>query len=188
MHVPVVRLQLASFVDLFEVSPTLEMPDPTRHPSHEIASAVALTAAAVGAALLGALLGLVAGRRRGDRTPYAGPARATERVVWARLSELEAQVQQRDHVIDTLRRDYDLDTGLLKQEIQRLELLLGRFSSGRLEPHRLPTAQDVEAPETRRADGPKYHPLKLIESSSAGPAETIPFLPIARYAEEKTAD
>ncbi len=165
------------------------MPDPIRQSTSEIASAAALAAAVFASGLLGALLGLAAGRRRGERGPYAGPARVKERVVWARLSELEARVADRDRDLETMRRDYDLDTGLLKQEIQRLELLLGRFSSGRQEPHRLTTVT-IEQEKTPLAGEPTYHSLKLIEPKPAARAEkeTVPFVPIARYADEEATD
>lgn len=130
----------------------------------------AVAVAAFTAALLGTVFGIAVSRRR--RRVASGAedidgGDSGELISWTRLSRLEAQLDQSRRELEGLRRDYELDTGLLKQEIQRLELLLGRFTSakvGRVSGEKSQTPPKSEEP-------PGYHSLRLVDplASPEGP-------------------
>ena len=139
------------------------------------ATAVAVTAFA--AALLGTVFGIAVSRRlRGADAPDSTTSGSAEReaadlVSWTRLSRVEAQLDESRRELDLLKRDYELDTGLLRQEIQRLELLLGRFAPRPKEP-------DVEPPSTEGQVRPGYYSLRLVDPLAA-PAGTMTFSSLA---------
>ena len=101
----------------------------------EVSAAVVigLTAAAAG------LLGMAVGRARAhlarthpsprsgrhSKTPDGAP-----RPEWRSVTELETRLRVRDTAFENLRRDYELDTGLLKEEVKRLREGL-RTTTGR---------------------------------------------------------
>lgn len=126
----------------------------------------AVAVAAFTAALLGTVFGIAVSRRR-RRVGAAGPgldgSDGGDLMSWTRLSRLEEELDESRRELEGLRRDYELDTGLLKQEIQRLELLLGRFSSAKIA---RAGGDKSEALATEAPPG--YHSLRLVDPL-AGP-------------------
>lgn len=136
----------------------------------------AVAVAAFTAALLGTVFGIAVSRRRrrtgiGD-TGLDG-SEGGELMSWTRLSRLEAELDESRRELEGLRRDYELDTGLLKQEIQRLELLLGRFSSTKVR------RASGDTSETRESEEPPgYHSLRLVDPL-AGPEGPFTYYTLA---------
>ncbi len=121
----------------------------------------AVAVAAFTAALLGTVFGIAVSRRRGRAgtgEPDLDGNDGGELISWTRLSRLEAELDESRRELEGLRRDYELDTGLLKQEIQRLELLLGRFSSAKIGP---PSGSKSLTPGSEEPPG--YHSLRLVD-------------------------
>ncbi len=139
-----------------------------------LAESLAVSAVAVAAftaALLGTVFGIAISRRRviEGADPGEGGDGGGELISWTRLSRLEEELDQSRIKLEGLKRDYELDTGLLKQEIQRLELLLGRFSSSEI--------GSVDAASSSRVR-PGYHSLRLVDPLSV-PETTIKYSTLA---------
>ncbi|MBT8400608.1 MAG: hypothetical protein KJO98_09035 [Rhodothermia bacterium] len=132
----------------------------------ESLAVTAVAIAAFTAALLGTVFGIAVSRRRGRsgvQKSDIGSNDGGDLISWTRLSRLEAELDDSRRELEGLKRDYELDTGLLKQEIQRLELLLGRFSSPKVE-----SGSRVKGPAPKSEEAPGYHSLRLVDPL-AGP-------------------
>ena len=93
------------------------------------------------------------------------------RPTWRRIDEFQAQLDASEEVLDSLRRDYELDTGLLKLELRRLsDLLSDTRRTSREGTH------DIEA-------GNSYRPVRIVEAA-AEVRRPIHFSPLERLADE----
>jgi len=129
--------------------------------------------------LVAGLIGLVIGRSRSavfthrkDDSEGASDSAAprSARPVWRSLTDIERQLKEQRAQLGALQRSYDLDTGLLKQEILRLRQLLR-------EPTR---SSDAEAPAVRQGTAPGY-------SLETGSPERIRFSSIEDLVERQEA-
>ncbi|NNE46765.1 MAG: hypothetical protein HKN37_08900 [Rhodothermales bacterium] len=139
-----------------------------------VGSVIAVVSLAAG--LAGMFVGFLSTRSRAGnarRQPLLPDTSRPEvsRPTWRRIDEFQAQLDASEEVIDSLRRDYELDTGLLKLELRRLSDLLSdtRHTSR-------DSAHDIEA-------GDSYRPVRIVEAA-AEVRPPIQFSTLERLADE----
>ena len=101
--------------------------------------------------------------------------REASRPTWRRIDEFQAQLDASEEVLDSLRRDYELDTGLLKLELRRLSDLLSDTRRTSRE-----GAHNIEADNS-------YRPVRIVEAA-AEVRRPIHFSPLERLADEGEID
>ena len=154
----------------------------------EYPAAAAIAITAFTAALLGTLFGICSARRltptARESTARESPHEPPERdlISWTRLSRMEEELDRTREDLGAARRNYELDTGLLKQEIKRLELLLGRFSTGTSKEAGVPGRPLASSSES----GPGYRSMELVDPLRED-TRTIRFAPLASMKGEGTA-
>lgn len=139
-----------------------------------VGSVIAVVSLAAG--LAGMFVGFLSTRSRTGNVRrqrvLPDPSRPeASRPTWRRIDEFQAQLDASEEVIDSLRRDYELDTGLLKLELRRLSDLLSDTRRTSRE-----SAHDMEAGNT-------YRPVRIVEAA-AEVRRPFQFSPLERLADE----